>query len=92
MEIVYRLTILKKYRNILELRMMNTMTKCVCGSQRFIANQICRHEVLVDQKGNWMKDLPAGIYDAENPYGPFICRSCGRSYDGLHQLVNNEDK
>ena len=57
---------------------------CPCGSEQFTAHQLCRHDVVVDNEGNFESD--AGIYDSERPYGPFGCVRCGREYSSLEDL------
>jgi hypothetical protein len=67
------------------------MIKCECGNDRFSANQICRHEVYIDVHGNYLEDSPTGIFDADDPYGPFECTSCGKSYENLQLLEDYDD-
>ncbi len=55
--------------------------KCKCGCERFMAHQICRHDVIVTDRGDYLSDH--GIYDSETPYGPFTCIDCGAQYDEL---------
>lgn len=62
--------------------------KCKCGSDRFMAHQICRHDVVVNDHGVWLEDR--GIYDSEKPYGPFTCMDCGQEYDELPESKDNE--
>lgn len=58
-----------------------------CGGTQFSGHQLCRMDVLVGEDGNFLSNLPGGaesnIYDAERPYGPFICQGCGAEYDSL---------
>ena len=60
---------------------------CTCGNDHFYAHQIVRVDVIVDADGcfedNATDRLESSIYDAEKPYGPFTCTSCGREYDEL---------
>lgn len=60
---------------------------CTCGCNRFIAHQLIRADVYVDERGEFDGNLPGGlepnIYDAEKPYGPFTCVHCGKAYDEL---------
>ncbi len=58
--------------------------RCECGSTRFTAHQICRHDVIVDSDNQYQRD--DGIYDAERPYGPYICTQCNREYEELDEL------
>lgn len=62
--------------------------KCKCGCERFMAHQICRHDVAVDGRGDFLSDQ--GIYDSETPFGPFTCTNCGIQYDEL--LPDEEDR
>ena len=61
--------------------------KCVCGNDRFHANQVCYHEIIVDEWGDFEKNDDSvyedGIYDADTPHGPYICTKCGAEYDSL---------
>lgn len=67
-----------------------------CGHGKFIAQQHCSHEVIVDSEGNFEEDL--GIYDSERPFGPYQCRFCGEYYDELEDAIRilpkqfNEDR
>ena len=60
---------------------------CTCGNDRFIGHQIIRADVIVGADGSFLENvtdrLEDSIYDAEKPYGPFTCTSCGREYDEL---------
>ncbi len=58
--------------------------RCACGSARFTAHQICRHDVIVDSENNYVRD--DGIYDSEKPYGPYMCTQCNTEYDELDDL------
>lgn len=44
---------------------------CSCGSNRFLAHQLLRVNVIVDEHGEFEADLPEGlessIYDSEPP-------------------------
>ena len=61
--------------------------KC-CGSERFIAHQIVRADVMVDGNNEFQENLFGGleahIYDSERPYGPYTCPDCGAEYDELN--------
>ena len=69
-----------------------------CGNDRFYADQVCYHEVIVDEWGDFEKHntqaYENGIYDAENPHGPFICTNCGAGYrrleDGAEPMKDSE--
>jgi hypothetical protein len=52
---------------------------CECGNTRFYANQICRHTIIIDEKGNYIDE--AEIADAEKPQGPFQCTKCTKTYE-----------
>ena len=60
--------------------------KC-CGSERFIAHQIIRADIMVDGDNEFQENLFGGleahIYDSERPYGPYTCPDCGAEYDEL---------
>lgn len=62
--------------------------RCKCGGKRFMAHQISRHDVIVNEHGDWLADH--GIYDSETPYGPFTCLTCGQEYDELPKIQNKE--
>lgn len=62
--------------------------KCVrCGNDRFFADQVCYHEVITDEHGNFEENYTGthadGIYDAESPHGPFQCTKCKAFYEKL---------
>ena len=65
---------------------MNTesIRKCRCGNELFGAHQQARHDVVVDASGIFQRDI--GIYDSENPYGPYTCTKCGAEYEELTNL------
>lgn len=58
-----------------------------CKNNRFIGHQIIRADILVDESGDFVENLPEGleahVYDSEKPYGPFTCTKCGAEYDTL---------
>ena len=60
---------------------------CTCGNDRFIGHQIIRVDVIVGADGSFLENvtgrLEDSIYDAERPYGPFTCTSCGKEYEEL---------
>jgi len=60
---------------------------CKCGCNTFYANQIIRVEIIVDGDGHFEDNryatIEESIYDAEPPYGEFICTNCGEEYDTL---------
>ena len=62
--------------------------KCkFCGGSEFVGHQRCYMDVLVDENGDFLANLSGGadanIYEAEQPYGPFVCRRCGAEYEYL---------
>ena len=63
--------------------------KCACGSHGFYANQIVRVEIIVDEHGEFLCNREGGlernIYDAETPFGPYICVRCGKEYNELEE-------
>ena len=60
---------------------------CDCGNDTFYGNQLVRLEIIVDKDGcfesNIDDDATQNIYDAEKPYGPFVCTNCGKEYETL---------
>ena len=60
---------------------------CACGNDHFYGHQIIRADVIVDADGSFEENitnrLEDSIYDAERPYGPFTCTSCGKEYEEL---------
>lgn len=67
-----------------------------CGNDTFIAHQLCRMDIMVDESGEFLRNLAGGaemnIYDAEHPYGPFTCSKCGAQYDELTDTPNTEEQ
>ena len=61
----------------------NNNMKCKCGNDKFIAHQVVRMDVVVDENNNWIESKEA--YDSETPYGPYTCTACGEEYDELKQ-------
>ena len=62
--------------------------KCkFCGGSEFVGHQRCYMDVLLDENGDFLANLSGGadanIYEAEQPYGPFVCRRCGAEYEYL---------
>jgi len=67
------------------------MPCCECGGVEFSAHQVCRMDIVVNGYGDFERALNgdeggASIYDAENPYGPFTCLSCGKEYYELPEI------
>jgi len=61
---------------------------CICGGNSFVARQICRHDIVVDDSNMFIEACGAAaegqdIYDAEDPYGPYTCLKCEMVYDDL---------
>lgn len=56
-----------------------------CGGERFIAHQVLRADVIVDESNTFIEDLDGGlkanIYDWGIPYGPYTCTNCGYEFD-----------
>lgn len=67
----------------MEINVLKNNTICPnCGSVEFMAHQLCRHDVVVTFAGNepvFSEDK--GIYDSEEPYGPYTCIHCGYEFD-----------
>jgi hypothetical protein len=61
--------------------------KCKCGNNKFIAHQVVRASVIVDETGTWIDNasdtLEGAIYDSGHPYGPFSCTECNKEYEEL---------
>lgn len=68
----------------------NHSRKCRCGNERFYAHQVTRHDVVVDPGGAYQRDI--GVYDAEEPYGPFTCTQCEAVYDELSEISVTENR
>ncbi len=65
------------------------MKQCTCGSTKFTAHQICRHDIMVDGDNNFLMDV--GIYDSETPYEPYHCARCNKEYKDLADLPEVDD-
>ncbi|AOQ24573.1 hypothetical protein MTAT_19160 [Moorella thermoacetica] len=64
------------------------MASCpLCGSNKFIAHQVCYLDVVVDDNNHWLNNLyesaSASIYEAGTPFGPYVCLNCGQEYEEL---------
>lgn len=61
-----------------------------CGNDEFHAHQVCRMDVVVNADGefqsNQFQAAEMSIYDAEQPYGPFVCTKCGAEFEELSEL------
>ena len=61
--------------------------KCQCGNDKFYGHQIIKADVIVDRCGYFHENLPGGleasVYDADQPYGPFVCTKCEKEYVDL---------
>ena len=58
-----------------------------CGCTEFVAHQAVHMDVLVNEDGNFIDNLPGGlanIYDSGKPFGPFTCSRCGAGYDEVN--------
>lgn len=55
--------------------------KCKCGNDKFYAHQVCHHDITTDGNGHYIEDR--GVYHSKTPFGPFVCTTCGESYDEL---------
>ena len=69
---------------------------CRCGCGRFYAHQVCHMDIIVDADNcfieNASEDAAAAIYDAQTPYGPYVCVECGAEYDDLEDLPDKTEK
>lgn len=54
--------------------------KCICGSDLFYAKQTVVEEVMVGEKGEYIKTMDG---DPGEITGPFRCVHCKRVYDEL---------
>ena len=61
-----------------------------CGNDKFVAHRLVRMDVVVDNNNNWLEDME--VYDAETPYGPFTCLSCGQEHDNFIYEENTNEK
>ena len=62
--------------------------KCrFCDGQVFVGHQVCHLDILVDDSGAFLDNMPGGaeasIYESNTPFGPFQCCGCGAVYDEL---------
>ena len=62
--------------------------KCpYCNHNVFVAHQVLYADVLVDENGAFVNNMPDGleaaVYDCERPYGPYTCNCCGAEFDEL---------
>lgn len=62
--------------------------KCkFCDGQVFVGHQVCHMDILVDDSGAFLDNMPSGaeasIYESDTPFGPFQCCGCGAVYDEL---------
>ena len=65
---------------------------CSCGCTEFYAHQQVYVDVIVDGNNNFLENavndnLQHSIGEAENPYGTYQCRRCGKEYDTLDDLT-----
>lgn len=64
--------------------------KCrFCDGQVFVGHQVCHLDILVDDSGAFLDNMPGGaeasIYESDPPFGPFQCCGCGAVYDELKE-------
>ena len=62
--------------------------KCrFCDGQVFVGHQVCHLDILVDDSGAFLDNMPGGaeasIYESNTPFGPFQCCGCGAVYDAV---------
>jgi len=67
--------------------------KCTkCGNNRFLANQRCYVDIIVDEHGDFLENTGAegkdggptvNVTDSDEPYGPYVCTKCGKTYDSI---------
>lgn len=55
-----------------------------CGCRKFYAHQVAYHDVIVNGNGIFEED--AGVYESDEPYGPYSCANCGREFEELDGL------
>lgn len=72
------------------------MFKCRCGSTEFSAHQILRVDIIVDGDNQFIRnynetDDSLAIYDAETPYGPYVCNTCAQEYDELNHTIEIDE-
>ena len=61
---------------------MDELKTCpFCGSKRFLAHQVCYHDVIVNPDNIFEED--AGVYESDTPYGPYTCKICGAEFEEL---------
>ena len=54
-----------------------------CGCDRWVAHQIQRWTVIVNEDNEWQDDVDS--YDSEAPYGPYQCERCGHEVDSIDE-------
>lgn len=65
------------------------MRACECGNTNFYAHQVSYHDIIVNGKNVYEEDK--GIYESENPYGPYTCTNCDTIYGELSELTGEYD-
>lgn len=40
-------------------------------------------ESVFDSEGNWIEDTKTGVFDSDDPEGPFTCTSCGNEFENV---------
>lgn len=68
---------------------MSSEKACVCGNQKFYGSQVCYHDIIVDEYGNFIENV--GIGESDKPYGFFTCTNCDAVYDDLDDLPEIEE-
>lgn len=58
-----------------------------CGCDRFIGSQRVYMNVICTPNGDYHENISdnvkSNIFEADKPYGPFICEKCGTEYETL---------
>lgn len=70
------------------------MKRCkICGCTEFSAHQRIYTDIIVDGDNHFIKNdsqnNSIAIYESENPYGPYTCKTCGMEYDELNDLYED---
>jgi hypothetical protein len=56
------------------------LVKVKCNCSEFICNQTITLRVIVDNSGEWIKDIEGSCSDSEDPVGPYTCVNCGKVF------------
>lgn len=58
-----------------------------CRGSIFAAHQVCHMDIIVNGKNQFERNVKggadAGIYEAGEPFGPYVCINCGAEYEEL---------